>query len=38
LIDEGNKWHMPPSPQLLAWHRQYSGKQGAVAQNTSNKD
>ncbi|CAM2168407.1 hypothetical protein PSAC2689_180070 [Paraburkholderia sacchari] len=24
LIDEGNKWHMPPSPQLLEWHQQYA--------------
>lgn len=43
LIDEGNKWHMPPSPQLLAWHRQYSGKAGAAvqsaaAQNNTSKD
>jgi polar amino acid transport system substrate-binding protein len=26
LIDEGNKWHMPPSQQLLAWHREHSSK------------
>ncbi|OTP66321.1 MULTISPECIES: transporter substrate-binding domain-containing protein [Burkholderiaceae] len=26
LIDEGNKWHMPPSQQLLKWHQQYSSK------------
>jgi polar amino acid transport system substrate-binding protein len=26
LIDEGNKWHMPPSQQLLAWHQEYSSK------------
>ena len=26
LIDEGNKWHMPPSKQLLAWHQEYSSK------------
>lgn len=24
LIDEGNKWHMPPSQPLLEWHRQYA--------------
>ncbi|MFM0529726.1 transporter substrate-binding domain-containing protein [Paraburkholderia strydomiana] len=24
LIDEGNKWHMPPSKQLLDWHQQYA--------------
>ncbi|WP_250474251.1 transporter substrate-binding domain-containing protein [Caballeronia sp. GAFFF1] len=38
LIDEGNKWHMPPSPQLLAWHRQFPGQQGAVAQDATSKD
>lgn len=26
LIDEGNKWHMPPSQKLLTWHQQYSSK------------
>jgi polar amino acid transport system substrate-binding protein len=24
LIEEGNKWHMPPSQQLQQWHRQYA--------------
>ena len=24
LIDEGNKWHMPPSQRLLELHRQYA--------------
>jgi polar amino acid transport system substrate-binding protein len=24
LIDEGNKWHMPPSQRLQEWHRQYA--------------
>jgi polar amino acid transport system substrate-binding protein len=23
-IDEGNKWHMPPSQRLQEWHRQYA--------------
>lgn len=26
LINEGNKWNMPPSAQLLKWHQQYSLK------------
>ena len=24
LIEEGNKWHMPPSQQLQQWHQQYA--------------
>lgn len=32
LIDEGNKWHMPPSPQLQAWHQQCAGSLAAAAQ------
>ncbi|BBQ00371.1 amino acid ABC transporter [Burkholderia sp. SFA1] len=36
LIDEGNKWHMPPSQQLLAWHRQYSSN--ANVANNATKD
>ncbi|MFB9127402.1 hypothetical protein ACFFYR_31120 [Paraburkholderia dipogonis] len=24
LLDEGNKWHMPPSQRLLELHRQYA--------------
>ncbi|MGF6771761.1 polar amino acid transport system substrate-binding protein [Paraburkholderia sp. GAS199] len=27
LIDEGNKWHMPPSHRLLDLHRQYANKE-----------
>ncbi|MDR5836215.1 transporter substrate-binding domain-containing protein [Caballeronia sp. LZ034LL] len=38
LIDEGNKWHMPPSKQLLAWHQQYAGKQAAAAQTSAKQD
>jgi len=28
LIDEGNKWDMPPSQALLEWHKKYSGNGG----------
>ncbi|GJH35892.1 transporter substrate-binding domain-containing protein [Paraburkholderia hospita] len=24
LLEEGNKWHMPPSQQLQQWHQQYA--------------